>query len=358
MKTRKWTSTPKLKDLYPDTTLAVVIGRFQPFHNGHLDLIQKAREIAPHVLILVGSSFIAPNIKNPFTFEERVQMIQPNLWKDNEPHNGVTIEPIVDDLYNDQRWSGEVQAAITKTLQEIGKPDGSVVLVGHHKDESSYYLDIFPGYLVHESDRTNVTDGAFIRSRLLGPGAIVKIDVPPTVVRFLEGWIQSPAGKLLTAEYHFNQNYQKQFANLPYPPTFVTTDAVVICNGHILLIQRKSHPGKGLWALPGGFLGQNETVNESMIRELVEETKLYTAVEILRYSLKGTHVFDAPGRSLRGRTITHAGLFVLTGKTLPKVKGADDAKKAKWIPIDKFYEMSAELFEDHYSIATYMINRV
>src|SRR6266853_5831651 len=92
---RKWTSTPKLKDLYPDAALAVVIGRFQPFHNGHLELVKKAFEIAPEVLVLVGSSQIARDIKNPFTFSERQDMIWESFKTPQTNH--LSIEPIIDD---------------------------------------------------------------------------------------------------------------------------------------------------------------------------------------------------------------------------------------------------------------------
>lgn len=49
----------------------VFIGRFQPFHNGHRAIVDAAIEQAREVIIVVGSSFAARNIRNPFTFEER-----------------------------------------------------------------------------------------------------------------------------------------------------------------------------------------------------------------------------------------------------------------------------------------------
>lgn len=55
--------------------LAIVIGRFQPFHNGHMSVLIKAMSKADEVLVLVGSANKAPNIKDPFTFKERKQMI-------------------------------------------------------------------------------------------------------------------------------------------------------------------------------------------------------------------------------------------------------------------------------------------
>ena len=60
----------------------------------------------------------------------------------------------------------------------------------------------------------------------------------------------------------FYKDYKAQFSMLPYPPVFVTGDAVVTCAGHLLVVERGGMPGKGLWALPGGFINQKETVEE------------------------------------------------------------------------------------------------
>ena len=97
-----------------------------------------------------------------------------------------------------------------------------------------------------------------------------------------------------------------------------------------------------------------------MIRELIEETRIKIDHRILRANIRNVQVFDAPDRSLRGRTITHAGLIVLNEPKLPQVRGSDDAEKAKWIPISQLYtnDMRMKMYEDHWSIASYMINRV
>ena len=138
-----------------------------------------------------------------------------------------------------------------------------------------------------------------------------------------------------------------------YPPTFVTTDAVVVQSGHILLIQRKAAPGKGLWALPGGFLNPRELIVDGILRELHEETKLKVPKPVLRGSITKREVFDDPGRSERGRIITHAALIQLPPGELPSVKGSDDARKAKWMPIADLRE--DVMFEDHYHIINHML---
>ncbi len=147
-----------------------------------------------------------------------------------------------------------------------------------------------------------------------------------------------------------------------HPITFVTVDACVVTAACALLVRRKGRPGKGLWALPGGFLGQTETVVDGMLRELREKTKIAVPPGMLRGSIVAQRVFDDPNRSSRGRTITHGFLIQLKNETaLPGLRsrkprqaesaeiGADDdAEKAQWWPLaDIKREM---MFEDHYDI--------
>jgi bifunctional NMN adenylyltransferase/nudix hydrolase len=103
---------------------------------------------------------------------------------------------------------------------------------------------------------------------------------------------------------------------------------------------------------------------DAAVRELCEETKIDVPKPVIYGSLKDDHIFEAPGRSLRGRIITRAFLFklpeyVVDGKVvLPKVKGSDDAEKAKWFPLSEVLEMSDKLFEDHHAIIETMIARL
>jgi bifunctional NMN adenylyltransferase/nudix hydrolase len=149
--------------------------------------------------------------------------------------------------------------------------------------------------------------------------------------------------------------YKKQYSSLPYAPVFVTTDAVVICSGHILMIRRKSEPGKGLWALPGGFLNAqtDRSIQDAMIRELREETGIKVPSPVLIGNINKVRVFDAIDRSTRGRTITHVFKIDLPDGVLPKVRGIDDADKARFMPLSELD--SAVCFEDHFEIISSLI---
>ena len=139
------------------------------------------------------------------------------------------------------------------------------------------------------------------------------------------------------------------WAAAPYPPTFVTVDAVVVQSGHVLLVERRSNPGAGLYALPGGFVNQTETLLDACLRELREETRLKVPAPVLKGSIKNRRIFDAPYRSARGRTITEAFYIELEpASTLPKVRGSDDARHAFWQPLGQLD--SLRMFEDHFFI--------
>ena len=114
--------------------------------------------------------------------------------------------------------------------------------------------------------------------------------------------------------------------------TRVTTDAVIIDSGRILLVKRKNEPFKGMWALPGGFLEFNERTEDCAIREAKEETGLDVEIEKL------IGVYSAPNRDPRGHTVTVAYLCRLKTED-PKPSAGDDAAKAWWFPLDDLPEV-------------------
>jgi bifunctional NMN adenylyltransferase/nudix hydrolase len=113
-----------------------------------------------------------------------------------------------------------------------------------------------------------------------------------------------------------------------------------------------------LLALPGGFLAPDQTLEDSMIRELKEETQIKVPAQVLRGSIKNSHAFDYPERSQRGRTVTFTYFIELEPSLkdgLPRVKGGDDAAKAFWLPLSALGEKEDEFFEDHIHIIRYFL---
>jgi bifunctional NMN adenylyltransferase/nudix hydrolase len=334
--------------------MAVFIGRFQPFHDGHLSVITEALAASDTLLVLVGSCDRPRDTFNPFTFEERRQMILESLPKDERPR--VLLLPIVDLTYSDEHWIVQVQEQAVAARKHFGLDHSArIALVGHSKDQSSFYLKMFPQWSSMQVANYRGISATPIRKRYFMNGAeIASGEVPASTADFMSGFRDSEAYIATREEFEFVERYRMPYKALPYPPVFVTVDAVVVQSGHILLVERRARPGKGLMALPGGFIGADEKIEDAVVRELREETRLKVPDPVLRGSLIESRVFDDPHRSARGRTITHAFYFRLNDAVdLPKVKGGDDAKSAQWYPIG---ELQRDLFfEDHYSIITKII---
>ncbi|AOK62560.1 bifunctional nicotinamide-nucleotide adenylyltransferase/Nudix hydroxylase [Burkholderia ubonensis] len=334
----------------------VFIGRFQPPHRGHLNVLKSALSRAERVCVLIGSTDKPRTIKDPFSFDERRQMLASLL--DASERDRVTIAPVQDSTYNDGDWVRWVQDAVASALGDVAHK--KVGLIGHEKDATSYYLRMFPQWELVEADATEDISATEIRDQYFAerPNSFVQWAVPEPVFGWLERFRTQPEFAQLKAEAEFIAAYRKAWAAAPYPVTFVTVDAVVVHSGHILLVRRRSEPGRGLWALPGGFVNQDERLDTACIRELREETGLKLPEPVLRGSLKDRQVFDHPTRSLRGRTITHACLFNFPTGELPRVKGSDDADKARWVPLNEFAQMRSVMFEDHFDIAYHFLGKL
>jgi 8-oxo-dGTP diphosphatase len=117
-----------------------------------------------------------------------------------------------------------------------------------------------------------------------------------------------------------------------YPRPALTVDAVVFGltrkSLQILLVERGGEPFKGCWALPGGFVGEGEDLQEAARRELEEETGVALSF------LEQLYTFGAPGRDPRGRVVTVA-YFALVRPEQVEVFAASDAAAAAWFPIDR-----------------------
>ena len=346
-----------------DYDYLVFIGRFEPFHNGHAAVARHALGRAKKLIFLVGSADTPRTIKNPWTVAERAVMIQSAL---DVAADRLIIRPLRDHLYNESLWIANVQRTVAEAIKADGDAYARIGLIGQDKDASSYYLREFPQWELVDVRHTETLSATELRRYLFeanqvdshGGRMLIRANVPGPVFEMLEAFRKSsPAFTQLVAEYQFIEKYKAAWAEAPYAPTFVTTDAVVVHSGHVLLVRRRAEPGKGLWALPGGFVGQDEGLMDACLRELKEETRLKLPVPVLKGSIKGSHVFDHPERSQRGRTITHAFHFDFPAGELPDVRGGDDADKARWIPVSEALEMSTQLYEDHLHILEFFLGR-
>jgi bifunctional NMN adenylyltransferase/nudix hydrolase len=336
----------------------VFIGRFQPFHNGHLSVVNDALSKVDKLIIVIGSANAARNIKNPWTALDRQVMICKAL--DHKQVQKIDFIHVNDYSYNDNMWVSQVQ----NSVDDLTDGSDDVTLFGCNKDRSSYYLAMFPQWKASLGPLTPQLDATLIRDMYFHCDlGTIQNHVPEGVLAQLRRHMMlnmvTPTPEFLALKDEFEKvaAYREAWKGAPYPPTFVTTDAIVIKSGHVLVVRRKCQPGKGLLALPGGFLNQAERIQDGCIRELQEETKIDVSPALLEKSIVAQRVFDHPDHSLRGRTITHAYCFDLGGGKLPRVKGSDDAEKALWIPISEVSGRGNEFFEDHASMIAHFVSK-
>ena len=349
---------------------AVYIGRMQPIHKAHLESIKTALDLAESLIIVVGSYNRAKSVKNPFSYEERVVLIKESLkeffgetdknWKDRTDSilNRITFIPVRDYMYNDYKWASEIYS---KCIANGATETKSTVIVGCVKDDSSYYLKMFPQWSMKRIPYLYNLDATHIRNEWFETGELKKYSeyVSPYTLKEMNR-IASYDKSLysdLKAEFDFLKEHKRMWDVAPYPVTFTTVDTLVIKSGCVLLIKRGTQLGKNQYAMPGGYLNANEGIEDGALRELKEETHIVVPPAVLKGSIKDVKVFDHPKRSLRGRIITHVHLIDLGYGPLPEVKGGDDASGAFWLPIADVFQSEEKFFEDHYDIIVNMTSK-
>ncbi len=119
-----------------------------------------------------------------------------------------------------------------------------------------------------------------------------------------------------------------------YPRPALTVDAVVLRGSaedrEVLLVRRGQEPYRGRWALPGGFVDEDEPLEAAARRELAEETGLVAEDRPLRQ----VGAFGDPGRDPRGWTVGVAFLLESDDPADAEVRGGDDAEEAAWHRLD------------------------
>lgn len=345
--------------------VALVVGRFMLPHEGHLKLIRTAitaltlafneqRTTEPRLVVLLGSAFHARTPKNPFTSGERKNMILAALT----PQERELVSFIaVRDYHDDERWARIVHRKVT----ELVGTEAQVQVYGHFKDASSSYLnDCFHRWEVVSVEKQGDFDATTLRAMLFSGGAdhaitlsAMEDSVPKGVLEYLKVWMQKSCYLSLQEEFDVLRTERNKYGEGP----FVAGDGIYRTKTHVLLVERKFHPGKGLLAIPGGFLesARRETPRQCAEREGAEETSLGVLKSDLKMAFKSSEVFAHPDRSVRGNVISHAFFYDLNCDSLPEVAGGDDAKVADWCPITELARMEDRFFDDHFLVLDHFL---
>lgn len=410
-----------------DYRLAVVIGRFQMPHHGHLALIRHALNTAPLVLCFLGSSLRASDCSNTFDFSTRKALLLSAL----SPSERARIHFVpLRDYYDDVRWCESVLNSCAQFLSNpqtyllsersndsrshYSDPDGTqpstvtigsflsqyyyskhpavatylidtlldrypqwstldidivhqrrspkpqcdlsgIALVGHFKDNSSYYLRLFPQFHLVQAQSVYMPD--------VQPPTC--IDATPLRERFLTNandFFEHPSAQLVpdsmwevlkkfshTPNYQRTQRLQtdlKAYKQQYSQPVALTADCIVTHQHDVLLIARNSRFGDGLLAMPGGFCEPQEFLHQCAVRELQEETELVLQNHTHRFL--GSHMATHPKRSERMRIISEVFHYALLDPIRPKVQGQDDARGAHFFAIEHLPLLEPLFFEDHF----------
>lgn len=355
--------------------LVIYIGRFQPFHTAHQKTIEHGFTLADNVLVLVGSSNGARTIRNPWTYYERKELIS-ECFHDHfygsydEENLNLEIKPSRDFTYDDNAWIANIGKIVGDHAKDIFAE--KIAIIGHDKDTTSFYLNYFPHWKQIEMaaypPEGDTIDATKVRRLMFEQNYhFLKGVLPKTVYAWLfeihnqnrdgRPWIESEQGQLMFQEWEHDKKEKAKWAGSPYPVQFVTADAVVLQSGCILLIRRKTFPGYGQWAMPGGFVEFDERVRKAVLRELDEETRIKVPKNVLDRAIDGYEMFDDPERSTRGRTYSHTYKMTLDPtQKLPKVKGdGTETFEAKWFTLAEFEDMESVMFEDHFHIIKHML---
>ena len=140
-----------------EKTRGILIGRMQPVHNGHIEVIKKTLEEVDEIIIGIGSAQKSHELKDPFTAGERIQMLTQALNENNIDSGRHYIIPMEDINYNGI-WVAHVK---------MMTPPFSIVYSGNPLVKQLFYEEGFEVRNPPLYDRKNLS-GTEIRRRILG----------------------------------------------------------------------------------------------------------------------------------------------------------------------------------------------
>lgn len=336
-------------------TIGVLIGRFSGYHYYHHEHVRKAALENDLLIIIVGSRNARRSIKNPWSAEERIAMIEANIKADPELASARIIFRVANDHPDNNVWADWIRTIVGQLENENTK----VTLYGSDKDVTTFYLNMFPEWNKATVPAQVTFDATQLRQMWFeGQQTVDQLRksefVPFPTLEFLA---DQPYNIDLQGEWKFYQDERSRFASYPYPDTltFNCGDAVVVCHNKVLMIRRKANPGKGCLALPGGFKNRDETFFDAAVRELAEETKFEMPYSHLMRCLVRTQLFDNPRRNIGIPRATLAAYFDVSRYymdfELPITKAADDAAEVEWVDKNDLLFMT-DVFDDHAAIVT------
>ncbi len=298
--------------------IGLFIGRFQPFHNSHLECLRQIAKETESVIIGVGSAQHSHTKENPFNIDERQTMIE--LALRNRIENYVVIP--IPDIGDYSRWVEHVKQLC---------PPFDIAYTGN-----IIVRELFEkkGYEVKEPktpDNPSMFASASDIRKMICDGKNWRNYVPPETYEVIQE---------IRGEDRIKELYKRDGCLFP------RTAADIIIESYnaektfrgIVLIRRKYAP-KGI-AFPGGMQEYGESIEQTAMREAREETGLdVVALEPLEFR-------SNPNRDPRG----HTNSMVFICKAYSRPKSGDDAKEVYILHPEKINKLKSQMVFDHASI--------
>lgn len=164
-------------------SVALFIGRFQPFHKGHLYSLEKCFELAETVIVGIGSSQESGTESNPWNFEARKEMIESLLAQAGLSGDSRKVEVVaLPDLFDDKKWGDQILSVI----KQNGVKPSEVVGVGNNDWTNRIFRSI--GIDVHETGlyKRDELEGLKIRELMAKGDNSWKMRIPQSVVKWLD----------------------------------------------------------------------------------------------------------------------------------------------------------------------------
>lgn len=328
--------------------LAVVIGRFQPFHLGHLSIIDKAYKEADKVLILVGSVNQLPDFRNPLTYEERVLLLRASIDEDYD----CIIRPLKDEE-TDAAWIANVIGEINSREEDPTE----VSLYTSPKDEEFYRRSfIYPVETLNEVpiSATEVRISWYTNNLWL-----TEYYLPEGTKEFLENHHDRAR---LSEEYdNVTEMSLKKTKGHPFAnPMELVSFAVIIQGKHVLVGKRAGARGAGQLGLPGGYLEASETSLEGCMREVKEELSVDLHALVMEGNAQClTQAVEENMRDIGTRTFGVNYLFVIKEDVdLEVLVDTSETTSFEWVPVSDVLNDTTLLFYNHNQVARRLFTKI
>lgn len=327
---------------------AVFIGRFQPFHKGHLHSVCFALEHAAKLIIVIGGHRLAPSVRGPWSSEQRIDMILSCLTPAQKKR--IRFVTVRDRLYSEDMWVSNVIGEVSKIAE-----DSAIALVGHEKDASSYYLRSFPNWVFLETGNYKGINSTDFRNSffLTSVNHIDYSNISFKVANALKKYRKTPDFKELQKKYKYVESAIR-FPKKTFTPDIVC-NSLLLTSRYILLVKNQDTLSKNLYSLPECELDQHDNAENCSLKNLAQTTKFDILSVNLKKYIKKSHTFQYAERFPVKTQQAVVFFYKLDLDVLPKVSSNKKMSSVEWVLLDDLFLIEDKFYADHFQIIQYFL---